>query len=91
MLFSYKSRTESTHKSGNVGAGGFSAGNFFERAENGFVVEGTALYYYMLAEVFCIGKLDDLVKRVFNNRVGEACGNIRNGRLFKLGSFQNYV
>ena len=45
MLSGDQRRTESAHDTGDVGTDGLATCNFLKAAQNGIVVEGTALYH----------------------------------------------
>ena len=80
-----KGSTKSTHNTGNIRTDGFTVCNTLEAAEYGIVIEGSTLYYDMASKLCCIGNFDNLIKGVFDNRVGKTCGNICNRCAFLLG------
>ena len=61
--------------------------DFFETSQHCVIVEGAALYDNMASKLGGIGYFDDLVKRVFDDRVGESGGNVRDLSPFFLCLF----
>ena len=86
--------TESTHDSGNIRTDSFAAGNLFETSQNCIIVESTTLYNDVSAKFGSIRNFDNLIERIFDNRVSKTCGNIGNLssfflRLLYLGIHEN--
>ena len=85
-----QSCTESTHDTCDIRADTFAAGDLFETAEYGIVVERTTLYNNIFTEFTCIGELDYLKQSILDNGIGKTGRDICNGcalflRLFYLG------
>ena len=78
-------RAEGSHDTGDVGADGFAFCNTFEAPQHGVVVEGSALDDDMLSQLRSVGDLDDLVKSVLDDRIGQSGGDVRYGSAFLLG------
>ena len=64
-------RAECAHDARNVGAGHLRAGDALKRAQHGLIEERAALHDDVRTEFARVGKLDDLVERVFDDGVGE--------------------
>ena len=85
---------EGAHDTGDIRADGLAVGDLLKAAENGIIIEGTALDDNIFAQL-CGGRhLDDLEQGVFDDRVGQPCGNISHRgtlflRLFYLGVHEN--
>ncbi len=77
-------RTEGAHDSGDVRADGFTVRDFFKTAQDGIVVEGTALDHDMLSEFGGIRHFNNLEQGVFNDRIGKSRRDIRYFRTFFL-------
>ena len=84
-LLGNEGSTESAHNTGNVRTNSFTACNALKASKNTVVVEGSTLYHNMTSQLFGIGNLDNLVKRILDNRVCKTCGNISYGCTFLLG------
>ena len=85
-----KSSSEGTHDTCDIRADSFAAGDPFKASEDCVVVEGSALDNDILSEVAGGSDLDDFKQGIFDDRVGEAGGDIRNRsplflRLFYVG------
>ena len=93
-LFCNQGCTECTHNTGNVGPDDLSAGDFLECTQHGIVVEGSALHDNVFAERGSTRDLDDFEQSIFDDGIGKAGGDIRDGcplllRLFDLGVHEN--
>ena len=84
-LLGNEGSTESPHNTGNVRTNGFTACYTLKASKYTVVVEGSTLYHNMTSQLFGIGNLDNLVKRILDNRVCKTCGNISYGCAFLLG------
>ena len=84
-LLGNEGSTESSHNTGNVRTNRLTACYTLKASKYTVVVEGSALYHNMTSQLFGIGNLDNLVKRILNNRVCKTCGNISYGCAFLLG------
>ena len=84
MLSGDQCRTESTHDTGDVGTDGLAVGNFLKAAQNGIVVEGTALYYDIFTKLRSIGDFDHLKQSILDNGVSKSCGDVGYGSAFLL-------
>ena len=60
MLSGDQRCTESTHDTGDVGTDGLTACNFLKAAQNGIVIEGTALYHDIFTKLRSIRDFDHL-------------------------------
>ena len=60
MLSGDQRRTESTHDTGNVGTDGLTVCDFLKAAQNGIVIEGTALYHDIFTKLRSIRDFDHL-------------------------------
>ena len=84
-LLGNEGSTESPHNTGNVRTNSFTACYTLKASKYTVVVEGSTLYHNMTSQLFGIGNLDNLVKRILNNRVCKTCRNISYGCAFLLG------
>ena len=84
-LLGNEGSTESSHNTGNVRTNRLTACYTLKASKYTVVVEGSTLYHNMTSQLFGIGNLDNLVKRILNNRVCKTCGNISYGCAFLLG------
>ena len=84
-LLGNEGSTESTHNTGNVRTNSLTACYTLKTSKYTVVVEGSALHYNMTSQLFGIGNLDNLVKRILDNRICKTCGNISYGCAFLLG------
>ena len=84
-LLGNEGSTESTHNTGNVRTNSLTACYTLKASKYTVVVEGSALHYNMTSQLFGIGNLDNLVKRILDNRICKTCGNISYGCAFLLG------
>ena len=85
-----KSSSEGTHDTCDIRADSFAAGDPLKASEDCVVVEGSALDNDILSEVAGGSDLDDFKQGIFDDRVGETGGDIRDGcalflRLFYVG------
>ena len=62
-------RAERPHHPGDIGADHVDPGDLLERTENGVVVEGAALRDDVPSERTRVGQANDLVERVFDDRI----------------------
>ena len=85
---------EGAHDTGDIRADGLAVGDLLKAAENGIIIEGTALDDNIFAQL-CGGRhLDDLEQGVFDDGVSQPCGDVRHRgtlflRLFYLGVHEN--
>ena len=79
--------SESAHDAGDIGTDCFAVCCFFKCTKNTVVIEGSALYNDMTAQLRRIRDLDDLVECIFNDRVRQSCRDILHGRAFLLCLF----
>ena len=84
QLHRTKSRSVSTHKSGNRGADNILSKLHFKGAEHGVVIERTALYNYMLAKLVGRGRSYYLVYCILYNAYGKTCRNILDSSTISL-------
>ena len=84
-LFGNEGSAEGSHNTGNVRTNSLTACYTLKASKYTIVVEGSALHYNMTSQLFGIGNLDNLVKRILDNRVCKTCGNISYGCAFLLG------
>ncbi len=89
-----QSGTEGTHDTGDIRADASQSADLLKTAENRVVVEGTALYDHVFAELGGVGNLDNLKQGVFDDGVSQSGGDIGDGsalflRLFDLGVHEN--
>ena len=57
--------TESAHDTGDVRTDRLAVGDFFKAAQNGVIVEGSALDHDVLSKLGGIGNFDDLITERF--------------------------
>ena len=84
-------RAVSAHQTGDVGADDLDAHLLLEGAEDGLIVEGTALHDDLPAQLFGAGRTDDLVQRVLDDADGQARRDILDGRAVLLGLLDRAV
>ena len=72
-------RAERAHDACDIRAGGLDARDALKGAQHGLIVERAALHDDMAAHVAGGGELDDLIERVFDDGIGKARGDIRDG------------
>ena len=77
-------RAERAHDACDIRAGGLDARDALKGAQHGLIVERAALHDDMAAHVAGIGKLNDLIQRIFDDGVGETSGDILHGRALLL-------
>ena len=77
-------RTERAHHARDVRAGDVRPGDLLERAQDGLVVERPTLHDDVMSQLLGGGELDDLIERVFDDGIGKARGDIRDGRALLL-------
>ena len=66
----------STHQTGNVRPDDLHAHLLFKGAKHSFIIEGTALYHDLAAQLFRAGGADHLVQRVLDHADGQTCRDI---------------
>ena len=71
-----QSSAVSTHQTGNVRPDDLHAHLFFKGAKHSFIIEGTALYHDLAAQLFRAGGADHLVQRVLDHADGQTCRDI---------------
>ena len=76
---------EGAHYSCNIRADGLDTGNLLESPEYCIIIEGAALDDDVFSQVPGIGQLDDLEKGVFDDRIGQAGGDVRDRSPLLLG------
>ena len=86
-FFGDNGRAVSAHEAGNIGTDDLPPGFFFECAKHRFVIEGAALSHDLLAEIFGTADLDNFVKGVLDDGIGQAGGDIFHGGAFLLRLF----
>ena len=84
-------RTVSAHQTGDVGADDLDAHLLLEGAEDGLIVERTALHDDLPAQLFGAGRTDDLVQCVLDDADGQARRDILDGRAVLLGLLDRAV
>ena len=77
-------RAERAHDARNVGAGHLRAGDALKRAQHSLIEECAALHDDVRAKLARVGKLDDLVERVFDDGVGETGRDVGYARTLLL-------
>ena len=82
-----QSRAESAHDTCDIRANGFTVRDFFKAAQNGIIVESTALNHDLFAQFRGVGHFDYLKQGVLDHRVGQPGGDVRNTGPFFLGLF----
>ena len=78
-------RAERTHDAGDVRADDLALRDPLEASKNRVIVKCPALDDDILSELACVGDLYDLVEGIFDDRISQACGDVRNGRALLLG------
>ena len=85
-----KGSSERTHDTCDIRTDRLAVCDLLEASQYGIIVKRTALYDDMISEFGGAGHLDNFKERVLDDRVSQACGNIRDRsplflRLFYLG------
>ena len=82
-----QSRTKRTHDTCDIRTDRFTACDLLKASQYRIIIKSTTLYNDMPAKFCRIRNLDNLVKRVLDNRVRKTCGNIRYLRALFLRLF----
>ena len=78
---------ERAHDPGDIGAGDLPAGDHLDAAQDGVIVECTALDDDIFTQLGGVRDFDDLEQGIFDHGIGEAGGNIGHIRAFLLRLF----
>ena len=78
-------RAEGAHDAGDVRTYRRAAGDLFKGPEHRVVVKGPSLGHHMAAQIPRLGDLDDFEQGVFDDGIGQACGDVRHRGPFLLG------
>ena len=79
-----QSGTECTHDTRNIRPDRFAVRNFFKASKNSIIIESTALYNNIFAELRGTGNLDYLKERIFDNGIGKSRRDVGHGSTFLL-------
>ena len=91
ICFGMQRAAVSAHQSGDVRSHDFLAEYPFDGAQDRLVEEGAALHDDFITGFLRIAQLDDLIKGIFDDRIGQPCGDVADARAFLLCLFHHGI